>query len=82
MRFLVLIMLFILSLIASVDINTADINELSSLNGIGIKKAQKIVAYRRKKGCFHSVEEFTKVKGIGKKTLDKNRDKIIVSQCK
>ena len=81
MRFFAFLALLFSLLSASVDINTADIKELSSLSGIGIKKAQKIVKYRREKGCFHSVEEFTKVKGIGKKTLDKNRDKIITSKC-
>ncbi len=82
MKFFVFITLFLSLLTASVDINRADVKELSSLSGIGIKKAQRIVEYRKEKGCFHSVEEFTKVKGIGKKTLDKNRNKIIVNQCK
>ena len=66
--------------IASVDINTASVKELSILKGIGKKKAEAIVTYR-KTHCFKSVEELTKVKGIGKKIFEKNRNEIKVGKC-
>ena len=67
--------------IASVDINTASVKELSTLKGIGKKKAEAIVAYRETH-CFKSIDELTKVKGIGKKLLQKNKNEIKVGECK
>ncbi len=61
-----------------INLNTADVSALSALNGIGEKKAQSIVDYRNKNGRFRSVEELTKVSGIGKSILELNRDKITV----
>jgi competence protein ComEA len=62
---------------AAVNINTADAQSLANgLNGIGIKKAEAIVAYREQHGKFTSPEQLLEVKGIGKATLDKNREKI------
>ncbi|MCW8853410.1 MAG: helix-hairpin-helix domain-containing protein [Gammaproteobacteria bacterium] len=66
----------------SVDINKADAETLSELSGIGGKKAQAIVDYRNANGDFTSVDDLTKVKGISVKTIEKNRDKIIVSKIK
>ena len=54
-----------------VDINTATIEELQSLSGIGETYALRIVEYREANGKFNSVEELVHVKGIGKRTLDK-----------
>jgi competence protein ComEA len=63
--------------LAAVNINTADAVSLAAaLNGIGIKKAEAIVAYREQKGKFTSAEQLLEVKGIGKATLEKNKDKI------
>ncbi|MFP5350899.1 MAG: ComEA family DNA-binding protein [Gammaproteobacteria bacterium] len=57
-----------------VDINTADAKTLAAkLNGVGPKSAEAIVAYRTKHGPFKRVEDLDKVKGIGKKTIEKNR---------
>lgn len=57
-----------------VDINTADAKTLAAkLNGVGPKSAEAIVAYRTKHGPFKRVEDLHKVKGIGKKTIEKNR---------
>lgn len=62
---------------AAVNINTADAQALATvLNGIGLKKAEAIVAYREQHGKFTSPEQLLEVKGIGKATLDKNREKI------
>ncbi|WP_204381398.1 ComEA family DNA-binding protein, partial [Aeromonas veronii] len=60
------------------DINTATLAELTSLKGIGDKKAQAIVDYREKQGKFTSVDQLADVNGIGPATLEANRDMIIV----
>lgn len=56
-----------------ISINNADQATLEKLNGIGPAKARAIVEYREKEGAFKSVDDLTKVKGIGAKTLEKNR---------
>lgn len=67
----------------TVDINKADAETLSSeLSGIGGKKAQAIVDYRNANGKFISADDLSKVKGISAKTIEKNRDRIIVSKAK
>ena len=81
MKLLALLVLGFSLLLASVDINTADKKELSSLHGIGAKKAEMIIAYRDA-NCFKSTDELTKVKGIGKKTVEMNKDNLTVSKCK
>lgn len=61
-----------------VNINTASMGELATLNGVGAKTAQAIVDYRELMGRFDSVDDLTKVKGIGVKTLEKNRRRLTV----
>ncbi|MFM5745043.1 ComEA family DNA-binding protein [Aeromonas veronii] len=60
------------------NINTATLAELTSLKGIGDKKAQAIVDYREKQGKFTSIDQLADVNGIGPATLEANRDMIIV----
>ncbi len=60
-----------------VNINTASVKQLQSLSGIGVKKAKAIVDYRANRP-FASVEELTKVKGIGKRLIDKLRPNLAV----
>ena len=63
----------------SLNINTANAEDISkALKGIGIKKAQAIVEYRKNYGDFHHVDELTAVKGIGKSTLAKNVHLIVL----
>jgi competence protein ComEA len=65
--------------LSKVNINTAGTSELAAvLKGVGLKKAQAIIEYREKFGPFKSVDELTAVKGIGSKTLQKNRLKISI----
>nr|WP_269844797.1 helix-hairpin-helix domain-containing protein [Methyloprofundus sedimenti] len=60
-----------------IDINKASAKEIAtSLNGIGDKKAEEIVDYREKHGDFKSIDELSNVKGIGVKTIEKNRNNI------
>ena len=63
---------------ATININRASEGELVSLNGIGSSKAQAIILYREMFGDFKSVDELTKVKGIGAKTVEKNRRRLSV----
>lgn len=63
---------------ASVNINTADAKALLELKGVGLKRAQTIISYREQNGPFKSVDDLMRVKGIGKKTVDQNHNKITV----
>ena len=60
-----------------VNINQATLKELSSLPGIGKKRANNIIAYREKNGKFSSIEDVKKVEGIGKDTIEKIKDHIV-----
>lgn len=61
-----------------VNINRANEGELVSLEGIGSSKAQAIILYREMFGGFTTVDELSKVKGIGEKTVEKNRRRLSV----
>ncbi len=62
-----------------VNINTADAAQLeAALVGIGPAKAEAIVAHRKASGPFRSVDELALVKGIGLKTVERNRDLITI----
>ncbi|GLS83845.1 ComEA family DNA-binding protein [Paraferrimonas haliotis] len=59
---------------AKVNINQADANTLANrLSGIGLSKAQAIVAYRQQHGNFKHPQELVLVKGIGMSILEKNK---------
>lgn len=60
-----------------INVNTADVMALTSLKGVGEKKAQAIVAFRKKNGPFNSLEQFEAVPGIGPSIVDKNRNNIV-----
>ena len=61
------------------NINTATAREFQAyLKGVGLKKAQAIVSYRKKNGAFKNINDLTKIKGISKKTIKKNIDRITV----
>ena len=61
-----------------VNINTATLKKLMTLDGIGEKYAQRIINFREKKGSFQKPQDLMKVKGIGRKIVDKNIDRISV----
>ncbi|MBK6673874.1 MAG: ComEA family DNA-binding protein [Proteobacteria bacterium] len=66
-----------------VNVNTADAATLSrELKGIGMKRAEAIVEYRRRFGPFKSAEELALVKGIGPAAIQKNRDLIRIVDVK
>ena len=63
----------------TVDINNADAETLAKvIDGIGVAKAQAIVDYRKTNGPFRSVEGLAAVKGIGERTVERNRDRLTV----
>ena len=63
-----------------VNVNTASAEQIAeNLKGIGLSKAQAIVAYREANGAFLDVDELVNVKGIGIRTVDQNRGLILVS---
>ncbi len=62
-----------------VNINTADAATLDRvLVNVGPSKAEAIVAYRKQHGAFRSAEQLAQVDGIGLKTVEKNREMIVV----
>lgn len=64
---------------APVNINTADARTLAAnIKGVGEKKAEAIVEYRKKHGPFKKPEDLTRIKGIGPRLIEKNRDVIVV----
>ena len=65
-----------------VDVNTADVDELDTLYGIGPALAQRIIDYREEHGPFNSLEELLEVKGIGEATLEKFRDRAVAGSGK
>ncbi len=68
---------------AGVNINTASASELAQeLKNIGPAKAAAIVEYRKMHGVFKSVDQLAEVHGIGKATLEMNRDLIVLSDPK
>ncbi len=66
-----------------VNINQADITTLAeNLKGIGMKKAKAIIDYREANGDFNTIDDITNVKGIGPKTLAKNRESLSIGEEK
>ena len=63
-----------------VNINTATVEELKTLKGVGEKKAEAIIEYRKKNGSFQTKEDLMKVRGIGKKLFESFQERI-VTQC-
>lgn len=61
-----------------INLNQADISTLTSLKGIGNKKAQAIVDYRNKNGAFTDIEQLTNVKGIGIRVITDNKGRLTI----
>jgi competence protein ComEA len=65
-----------------VDINHADVKELSKLPGIGEQVAKRIVAYREENGPFEKAEELMNVRGIGEKSFLKLQSHVTLGSDK
>jgi len=65
--------------LAAVNINTATKEELTSLKGVGDKRAQEIIDYRKKHGNFKSVDELEKIPGIGPGLMKQIRSDVTVT---
>lgn len=62
-----------------VNVNSASAQEIAeNLKGVGLSKANAIVAYREENGSFVHVDELINVKGIGLRTVDQNRGMILL----
>ena len=62
-----------------VNVNTASVEELQILPGVGERRAEQIVEMRKQRGGFKSVEELMDVKGIGESVLERLRDHVTLS---
>ena len=60
-----------------VNINTATVEELKTLKGVGEKKAEAIIEYRKKNGSFKTKEDLMKVRGIGQKLFESFQERIV-----
>ncbi len=80
-KIFLLLALFSANVLATpVNVNTADASTIAAaLNGIGTKKSQAIIEYREQNGDFQNVESLTNVAGIGQKTVEKNKDDILLT---
>lgn len=61
-----------------ININTASKDELCELKGIGLITAEKIITFRNEQGLFSTINDLTKVKGIGSKKLMNIKNRIII----
>lgn len=59
-----------------ININRASVEELTELEGVGPGYAQKIVQYREEQGNFEKPEDIMKVKGVGQKIWEANKDRM------
>ncbi|MDH4223319.1 MAG: ComEA family DNA-binding protein [candidate division Zixibacteria bacterium] len=63
---------------SKINLNTATLEELISLPGIGKELGRRILTYREKRGSFSRIEELLEVNGIGPKTFEKIKDQISI----
>lgn len=61
-----------------IDLNTASLEQLDTITGVGPAIAQRILDYRSQVGRFSSVDQLLEVSGIGSKTLERMRDQVVV----
>lgn len=74
-------LVFSVSAWAAVDLNTASQAELETVKGIGPKKAQAIIEFRKKNGSFKSVDDLDNVTGFGKKSVEMVRKDVTVGNA-
>ena len=62
----------------AVNINTASLDELQAISGVGQKKAEAIIAYREENGRFQTAEDLMNVSGFGEKSFERIKTSITV----
>lgn len=62
-----------------IDINSAGVDDLVQLPGVGQKTAERIFSYRQENGQFKNIEDLMNVKGIGQKKFDKLKSRVTAS---
>jgi len=67
---------------APVNLNTATVDQLVTIPGIGTKTAERIIAYRQKNGSFKKIEDLMNVSGVGEKSFLKMKPLITVAAVK
>ena len=80
MKYLLLLVLSVSFVFATIDVNNTTKKELMDLKGIGVKKAEAILAYR-KEHCFKNVHDLVAVKGIGEKFMVKHKSELTAGSC-
>lgn len=65
-------------MLEEVNINTADAELLTTLDGVGQARAEQIVTWREENGEFAEVDDLLQISGIGPVTLDNNRDRLVL----
>ncbi|KAA3622767.1 MAG: helix-hairpin-helix domain-containing protein [Proteobacteria bacterium] len=76
---LVALLMSAAALAGKVNINTAGVDELATgIKGVGPAIAERIVKWREENGPFESVDQIVEVSGVGAKTLENNRDNLVV----
>jgi competence protein ComEA len=76
---LVLSLASVAAFAAPININTASADQIAeAIVGVGASKAEAIVAFRKEHGPFNSVDDLVLVKGVGEKTVEKNRANLTV----
>ena len=63
---------------AKININTASVDQLTQLKGIGPEYAERIIEFRESHGTFKAAEDITQIPGVGSKTLEANKDRIVI----
>ena len=63
-----------------ININAASVDELTQLQKVGPKMAERIVAYRQAHGPFKTIDDLKNVKGVGDKILELNKERITVGE--
>jgi competence protein ComEA len=66
---------------AKINLNSASVDQLTALPGVGPKLAARIVEHRQKEGAFRSVAELMNVKGVGEKNLAKIQGYLVVGDA-
>lgn len=66
---------------AKVDVNTASVEQLTALPGVGPTLAARIVEHRQKEGAFKSIQELMNVKGIGERSFQKLQPYLTVGEA-